>query len=176
MYCKCRLRFRLCELWTQLSLPQIVFTQMCLLKCGDCTTPAATSNVIFVGWIRRIRLQSKLEDHEAFPNGFYAVTFLGESQCRWHSGIVWNKKMQLLWKYLSKLIKVLTFQSAAAFNWYKQKFPMKIVNFEFKSTHSEVTIRVPNSAAATIYPHSGLKKNLGRKKSEKKRRKRKKRW
>ena len=51
---------------------------------------------------------------------------------------------------------------------------MKIVNFEFKSTHSEVTIRVPNSAAATIYPHSGLKKNLERKKAEKKRRKRKK--
>ena len=51
---------------------------------------------------------------------------------------------------------------------------MKIVNFEFKSTHSEVTIRVPNSAAATIYPHSGLKKNLERKNLRKKTQKKKK--
>ena len=45
---------------------------------------------------------------------------------------------------------------------------MKIVNFEFKSTHSDVTIRVPNSAAATIYPHSGLKKIQKEKKLRKK--------
>ena len=34
-----------------------------------------------------------------------------------------------------------------------------MLNFEFKSTHSEVTMRVPNPTAATIYSHSELKIN-----------------